>query len=185
MADDAEIREPVCLKTRLTWLLTLAPALFAADYITKRIVLENMTPYGPTIELIDGLARLRFIYNDGIVFGISPSFLTGTTLAVFSVFVALLMTAYLLFARLDDRLTLIALCMVVGGAAGNLLDRVLWGRVIDFIEVGFGDLTWPVFNVADMSVSVGAVLLAWRLLVNPPPEKQPPAGETDSGTIDS
>ena len=168
MADDPGITAGIGLKTRLAWLLTLAPVMFVLDYVTKRLVLERMTPYGPTVELIDNVARLRFIYNDGIVFGISPAYLTGTTLAAFSVLVALVMTAYLLFARLDDRWSLAALCLVVGGAAGNLVDRIIWGRVIDFIEVGIGDLTWPVFNVADMAVTVGAVLLAWRLLFQSP-----------------
>ena len=187
MANEVERGGVIGLGSRLVWLLTLSPALFVCDFVTKRMVLERMTPYGPTVELIDGFARLRFIYNDGIVFGISPSLLTGTTLAVFSVLVALLMISYLLFARLDDRLTLIALCLVVGGAAGNLIDRVLWGQVIDFIEVGIGELTWPVFNVADMSITVGAVLLAWRLLLASPAahDNSSPAGGTPAGDSDN
>jgi signal peptidase II len=94
--------------------------------------------------------------------------------------VALLMTAYLLFARLHDKLSLIALCMVVGGAAGNLLDRVLWGRVVDFIEIGVGEYTWPVFNVADMAVTAGAVLLGWSLLRAPAPKQASKTAESGS-----
>lgn len=69
-----------------------------------------------------------------------------------------------MFAWLDDKPTLAALCMIVGGACGNLYDRLAWGRVVDFIEIGIGELTWPVFNVADMAVTAGALLLAWRML---------------------
>ena len=127
------------------------------------MVLNHMEPYGPTVELIEGIARFRFIYNDGIAFGINPSFFGTSALAVFSVLVALLMTGYLLFAWLSDKPTLAALCLIVGGACGNLYDRIAWGRVVDFIEIGVGDLTWPVFNVADVAVTAGALLLAWRM----------------------
>ncbi|MBW7995431.1 MAG: signal peptidase II [Candidatus Glassbacteria bacterium] len=168
------------LKTRLSWLLALVPPVFLLDLVTKRAVLHYMEPYGPTVGLIDNIARLRFIYNEGIVFGLNPSFFSGTVLAVFSVAVALLMTGYLLFARLDDIPTLAALCLVIGGACGNLVDRIAWGRVVDFIEIGIGDLTWPVFNVADISVTVGAVLLAWRLIFAAPAESGRSDGEKDS-----
>ena len=163
MADDPGIPPRITLKTRLLWFFSLVPPLFLLDLVSKRIVLRYMEPYGPTVELIGGIARLRFIYNEGIAFGITPSFLGTDVLAVFSVLVALLMTLYLLFARLDDRPTLIALCLIVGGACGNLYDRIVWGRVVDFFEIGIGKLTWPVFNVADMAVTAGALLLAWRM----------------------
>lgn len=164
MADDPGAEARIGLKKRLMWLLSVVPPVFLLDLATKRLVLRYMEPYGATVELIDNIARFRFIWNDGIVFGISPSFFSATLLIVFSVAVALLMTGYLLFAPLDDTPTLTSLCLVVAGACGNLYDRIAWGRVVDFIEIGIGDLTWPVFNVADMAVTVGAVLLAWRLL---------------------
>ncbi len=185
MADDPGAQSRIPLKTRLIWFFSLVPPLFLLDLASKRIVLRHMEPYGPTVELIEGIARLRFIYNEGIVFGINPSFFSIGALAVFSVLVALLMTLYLLFARLDDKPTLAALCLIVGGACGNLYDRVAWGRVVDFIEIGIGELTWPVFNVADMAVTVGALLLAWRMLAagkseggeaqreNSPPDSRP------------
>ena len=163
MASDIDSQTRIPLRTRLAWFVSLVPPLVLLDLISKRMVLSYMEPYGPTIELIDGVARFRFIYNTGIAFGIDPAFGT-TALAVFSVLVAVLMTGYLLFAWLGDRQTLVALCLIVGGAGGNLYDRIAWGRVIDFIEIGIGDLTWPVFNVADMAVTAGAILLAWRLL---------------------
>ncbi len=164
MENDCGAESRIALRTRLIWFFSLVPPLFLLDLASKRIVLGYMQPYGPTVELIEGIARLRFIYNDGIAFGINPSFLSTGTLAVFSVLVALLMTGYILFAWLDDKPTLAALCMIVGGACGNLYDRLAWGRVVDFIEIGIGELTWPVFNVADMAVTTGALLLAWRML---------------------
>jgi len=52
---------------------------------------------------------------------------------------------------------------ILGGALGNLVDRIRWGRVVDFIDVGIGTVRWPVFNVADSAVTLGVILLAWNL----------------------
>jgi signal peptidase II len=163
MAPDNGLESRISLRTRLIWFISLVPPLFLLDLASKRLVLKYMEPYGPTVELIEGIARLRFIYNEGIAFGINPSFFGTNMLAVFSVLVALLMTGYLLFAWLADKHTLAALCLIVGGACGNLYDRIAWGRVVDFMEIGIGEMTWPVFNVADVAVTVGALLLAWRM----------------------
>jgi signal peptidase II len=72
-----------------------------------------------------------------------------------------------------DRISRLALGLVVGGALGNLVDRVRFGEVVDFIEVGVrGVYTWPVFNVADSAVCVGVGLLVWRSLQPLPPRTQ-------------
>ena len=60
----------------------------------------------------------------------------------------------------DERLLRLALCLVLGGAVGNIIDRLYLGEVVDFFDFGFGDLRWPIFNVADSCVTVGVLLLA-------------------------
>ena len=60
----------------------------------------------------------------------------------------------------DERLSRLALCLVLGGAVGNIIDRLYLGEVVDFFDFGFGDLRWPIFNVADSCVTVGVLLLA-------------------------
>ena len=67
----------------------------------------------------------------------------------------------------EEKSTAIALCMILGGAIGNLIDRVLYGYVIDFIQVWLGSYPWPAFNIADSAISVGAVLLLITGILNP------------------
>lgn len=66
-----------------------------------------------------------------------------------------------------EKLTAIALCMILGGAIGNLIDRLLYGYVIDFIQVWLGSYPWPAFNIADSAISVGAVVLIATGILNP------------------
>jgi signal peptidase II len=110
------------------------------------------------IELISGVLDLRFTTNSGGAFSLgqrAPWLFAGATIAVSAVIVA---TAF----RHRDPLAAAALGLVLGGALGNLTDRALRGpglrgRVIDFVDLH----VWPVFNVADAAIVVGALLLAW------------------------
>ncbi|HUU27858.1 MAG TPA: signal peptidase II [archaeon] len=161
----------VALKSRLWVFFTIVPAVFFADYFTKLIVQRTMVPYGETIPIIDNLVKLRFIYNEGIAFGIRFGFTSGWALIIVSSVVALLLVGYFFFSKHVDLPGLVALSLIAGGAFGNLYDRILNGRVVDFIECGIKDLTWPVFNVADIAVTCGAALLALRLFFSDQPEK--------------
>jgi signal peptidase II len=83
---------------------------------------------------------------------------------VFSIIAALAILYMFVRVRVTSRLRQLALALIFGGAIGNLIDRVRWGEVVDFIEVGVPSWHWPVFNIADSAVSVGVVLFAltWR-----------------------
>ena len=169
MTDSKELNSPVKipLRERLTVFLWVVPGCFLLDFLTKILVKKTMSPYSETIELIDKVARLRFIYNEGIAFGIKVGFAPHWVLALVSLAVALVMIWYFFFGELDDRWTLYAMALIVSGAAGNLYDRIMFGKVVDFMEIGIGNLTWPVFNVADMAVTFGAVILGIRLIFPP------------------
>ena len=172
MAAKNELHSPVRIhpRERLKAFLWVVPTCFLLDFFTKILVKNNMTPYGDTIELIDKVARLRFIYNEGIAFGLKVGFAPHWVLAAVSLVVMLVLIWYYFFGELDDHWTLYAMALIVAGAAGNLYDRIMFGKVVDFMEIGIGHLTWPVFNVADMAVTFGAVILGVRL-VFPPREK--------------
>jgi len=143
------------------------PALLVilADRISKWLVTQHMT-IGESISLMgSNLVRLTYVQNPGIAFGIRlipPGFL-----AIFSAVTSLVLIAYLYHLRNNRTFIKIPLSLILGGALGNLIDRILYGQVIDFIDVDFPDFIttrWPVFNVADSSVTVGMVILAFFLV---------------------
>jgi signal peptidase II len=135
-----------------------------ADVITKALAVWALVPQRmPHLILGDSL-RLTLVYNPGAAFGLH--------LGSYSrwIFMALTIGALYILGRLyrvtrdGDLSRTLAIALVCGGELGNLIDRILSSAgVVDFIDVGIGDMRWPTFNVADMAVSVGAFLLAWVL----------------------
>jgi signal peptidase II len=105
--------------------------------------------------------NLVLVHNTGAAFGFLSS--AGGWQNIFFIAIALAASAFILWMswRLEskDRLLAIALMLVLGGALGNLLDRLIHGYVIDFIDVYYGTWHWPAFNVADSAITVGAALL--------------------------
>jgi signal peptidase II len=146
----------------LFWPVIAVVALL--DVVTKAIaVRELLLPRVPH-EVLGSTVRFTLVYNPGAAFGLhlgpqSRWIFTGLTI------IALVILGRLYRSTLrGDLPRVLALALVCGGAIGNLLDRLRSSLgVVDFLDVGFGDLRWPTFNVADMAVSCGAVLLAWVL----------------------
>lgn len=135
------------------WALAGALALLvlAADQVAKAVVEANLVPG----EHVDALGPLEFTlsHNRGVAFGLAG----GAGVGLILVTLAALGLIVYLFARDPGRRGMwIASGLVVGGALGNLVDRVLAGEVTDYIAVG----AWPPFNVADIAITCGAVLLA-------------------------
>jgi signal peptidase II len=142
--------------------LLISAVVFAADRLTKMWV-EAEIPLGGAIPVIPHVLRITHWLNEGAAFSLfadtaSPTTvrwaLVGfTTLAAIAVFIAL--------TQMGHRFTLttIALALILGGALGNVHDRIDTGSVIDFIEVHIFSYHWPDFNVADSSIVTGACLL--------------------------
>ena len=134
------------------------------DVVTKGMAERFLAPQRIPHEVVGEWLRLTLVYNPGAAFGLnlgaqSRWIFTGLTLVA----LVILARLFLATARGDMPRTL-ALALVCAGAVGNLLDRLRSDMgVVDFLDVGIGDARWPTFNVADMAVSVGAVLLAWVL----------------------
>jgi signal peptidase II len=105
--------------------------------------------------------NLTLMYNEGAAF----SFLAGAggwqrwAFAGFALAMTVLLGAWLLRLKPHERLSATAIALIIGGAVGNLIDRVLTGRVVDFIDVYYGAWHWPAFNVADSAITVGVALL--------------------------
>jgi len=156
---------PIPRKMRLFW--PLLSGLLLADCATKELAQEHLVPWVPE-PVIGDVVRLTLAYNQGgaMSFSVGPySRVIFSVTAMLAVVVLLVM-----YRRTDSRATatLLALALVMGGALGNLLDRLRSGRgVVDFIDLGIGDVRFWTFNVADIGVSIGAILLAWQLSRTP------------------
>ncbi|WP_227982973.1 signal peptidase II [Nocardia spumae] len=142
---------------RLPWLLAIAAVVLLADLGTKALVVAKMTP-GEPISIIGDLVRLTLIRNSGAAFSMA----TGMTWLLTLIAVAVVIGVIRIGRTLRSLGWAVGLGLVLGGALGNLVDRLfrspgpLQGHVIDFIAV---TKWWPVFNVADSSIVCGAILL--------------------------
>jgi len=145
------------------------------DRAAKLAVANNISLHD-TIPVIPGFFRLTHVENRGAAFGLfadSPSEWKITMLVVFSI-VALAIVSVLLWRSSHSmRTTGIGLALILGGAVGNLWDRLLSGRVVDFLLFYVGPHQWPAFNVADSAIVIGAGLLVIEILFakTPAPEK--------------
>jgi signal peptidase II len=154
---------------RLTHFL-LALFVVVLDRWTKHLAATRIRMY-QHVDVIRGFFRLTHTENTGAAFSLfadSPSHWKTTLLIGFSV-VAMLVVAVLLWKQ-SRALTIsgIALSLILGGAAGNLWDRILHGRVVDFLLFYVKQYQWPVFNLADSSIVIGACLLVLEILFHKP-----------------
>ena len=126
------------------------------DYITKRVIVNKVMLY----EHIDVLPFLRIVHveNKGAAFGMFAAL--GNNVFIIISLIAVFFIIYYL-SRIQKGLELYALSLILGGAAGNLLDRIRLGKVIDFIDVFVGEWHWPAFNVADSALTVGIIMFIW------------------------
>jgi signal peptidase II len=120
------------------------------------------------VHLIRGFLKLSYTENPGIAFGMLSSGNFQWILVGISVAAILVVGYYLLQTSPSNRLLLWSLSLLAAGISGNLVDRVRMGRVIDFIELYFRDFHWPVFNIADSAITIGAALMAIELFLTPP-----------------
>jgi len=140
---------------------TIAAVVFALDRLTKRIIENSMSVFD-THTVIPGFFDIVHARNRGAAFSMfadstSPlrSFvLIGLSLAALALVAGMLRNA----SRLD-RFTVIGLSLILGGAVGNVFDRIMSGAVTDFLDFYIGELHWPAFNVADSAIVIGSGLL--------------------------
>ena len=142
--------------------LLLSLAILALDQWTKWLVERHLPPL-ETHVLVPGFLQLTHVRNPGVAFGFFASGgAAGSWLLVAFAFLALALVA-VYFARTapSQKLLLTALGLILGGAVGNLVDRLLDGAVTDFVDAYVGIHHWPAFNVADSAISVALCLLVW------------------------
>ena len=146
-------------RTRVLFALCAA-VVVALDQLTKAVASSRLLLSEPVPVLGDAV-RLTLVHNTGAAFGLFPGsrlpFIIVSSLAIAVVIYLFTREAY---RGMTQR---VLLGCILGGAIGNLVDRIRLGWVVDFIDVGLGSARWPVFNVADSAVTVGVILLAWYL----------------------
>ena len=142
-----------------TWLrlASVSGAVVALDLWTKRWATEALAFQEP-VEVLGPFLRFTYTRNSGVAFGLGAGL--PFPYYVFSL-AAVGVILYLFFKqRVAGPARQLALALIMGGAIGNFIDRIRFGEVVDFIEIGYGRWHWPVFNVADSAVTVGVILFA-------------------------
>ena len=137
--------------------LWLIAAIFIIDQLTKWCVFNYMNLY-QSIPIIQDFFYLTYVTNDGMAFGLS---LPGgqITLTVLSVFMTLVLVYFFWLERNSHLIMKLSLSLIISGALGNLVDRILAGKVVDFLHIKIGSYwEWYIFNIADTSVSIGMIL---------------------------
>jgi len=136
--------------------LLYAALVVVLDQITKYLVRHNLDLH-TSVPVLGDFFRLNYVENSGIVFGIK----VGGALPLFtilSVVATILILYYLYRERTNHLMIRVSLALVLGGAVGNLIDRLVFGKVADFLDFGVGQYRFFVFNVADSAVTVGVIL---------------------------
>ena len=150
-----------------------ALAVLLFDQISKFAVAGSLMLY-ETVPVVTGFFNLVHTRNRGMAFGlmnrpdIGPGFIFLVVASIAAIVVLLIW-----FFRLkeDEKLMTFGLSLVLGGAAGNLIDRILFREVIDFIDIYYGRYHWPAFNIADSAITTGTLLIAACLLFKRHPER--------------
>lgn len=144
------------------------------DQASKAYIMQTMRLH-ESIPLIPTFFSLTYIRNPGAAFGILASSSTGFRLLFFaltSLFALVLLGTIFFRLRQDDWMGQISIAAILGGAVGNLLDRVRLGEVIDFLDFYVNGYHWPAFNVADAAISVGVFFLILRFALEKKQEEQ-------------
>jgi len=150
----------------------------ALDQWTKALARQILKPMLPNRHVvIDGFWDMRYSENTGIAFGLlqRDTLLNRVMLSVVATVAFVVVLMYLRKTLATQLRIHIALALVGGGAIGNLLDRIMFGRVTDFIVWHYHGKEWPAFNVADAALVVGVILMAFDIL--PAKKKDKPEGE--------
>lgn len=168
MADELELTRPGAESDQARKAVLyggLSALIVILDQITKYLVQQNLTPYRP-VPILGDFFRLTFIYNPGAAFGLHVGELSRYIFLGLTVACVIVLVIWFRSTPITERMRLLAIALVTAGAIGNFIDRLRSARgVVDFLDVGFETLRWPVFNVADIGVTVGALILAvslWR-----------------------
>jgi signal peptidase II len=165
------------------WYLCIAALVMALDQITKYWVSVRLRE-GDEIDIIRGFLKLSYTENPGIAFGMLNNGNVKWLLVTISVAAIMVVVYYMRRTPISNSLLLWSLALLAAGICGNLIDRFRLGRVIDFILVYYKDYQWPVFNVADTAITIGAALMAIELFLSPQAERATAVEPVESPNVE-
>jgi signal peptidase II len=152
------------LKNKYLWVGSIIGIVLVLDQITKYVVEKHIRLY-EIVVVVPGFFNLTHVRNKGAAFGILSS-MPGIWRSLFFMTVTCIALAAiaLLIRKTHERLLVTAFSLITGGAVGNLIDRIRYGEVVDFVQWYLKSYYWPSFNVADSAISIGVALLAVDML---------------------
>jgi signal peptidase II len=143
--------------------LALSALVFGLDRFTKLLVMDRL-PLHASVPVVEGFFDLTHVTNTGALFGILSGLappLRGAVFVAIPILAVVLILVFQLRSSARDALAQVGLALILGGALGNLTDRIAWGHVVDFLDFSVAGRHWPAFNLADSSIccGVGALIL--------------------------
>ena len=165
------------------WYLAIATMVMAFDQFTKYWVSVKLRE-GDEIDIIRGFFKLSYTENPGIAFGMLNNGNVKWLLVTISVTAIMVVVYYMRRTPISNTLLLWSLALLAAGICGNLIDRFRLGRVIDFLLLYYKDYQWPVFNIADTAITIGAALMAIELFMSPQAERAPIVEPVESPNVE-
>ncbi len=150
----------------MVYLLFISGGIIILDQLTKLLILQYL-PLHSSLEIIPGFFNLVHVRNPGGAFSIFAGANSALRQGLFmglTVFIVIVLLFAYRKLRPEDRWTRTSYALIVGGALGNLVDRLRFGEVIDFLDCYVGAYHWPAFNAADSAITAGALMLVVTLL---------------------
>ena len=147
-------------------LTVVAGGVTIIDQLSKYAVQLKLTLHNP-VEVIPGFFNITYIFNPGAAFGLFSN-ISETARMIILVGISLISFAILFYMyikiREKDNCILIPIALIIGGALGNLIDRIRFQMVVDFLDFYWGNFHWPAFNIADTAITVGTIILVVMVL---------------------
>lgn len=165
--------------------LVVTAIVLALDQITKYWVSITFQEGDEGRDIIPGFFKLSYTENPGIAFGMLNSGDMRWVLVAISVVAIIVVVYYMMRAPHSGKLLLWSLAFLAAGITGNLIDRIRLGRVIDFLLLYYKTHDWPVFNIADTAITIGAALMAIELFISPRAEQGTPPEREEAPKIES
>ena len=160
------------LKNKYIKLVVVSGVVTLLDQFTKGIILRYL-PYNKTIPVIKGFFNITHVLNPGGAFGLMAN-LNPVLRSIIFLFISSMAVGiiFYFYRKTPEKYSLLsaAFALIFGGAIGNLIDRVRFGMVVDFLDFYAGNLHWPAFNVADSAITIGICIFLYYLIFKKMPE---------------